>query len=184
MPMRQVYFRFYAELNELLPPTKRGSCFVHGFDTATSVKDGIEALGVPHTEIGLILINGEPVDFSCPLNDGDRISVCPIFRSLDINLLMRVRPEFKGERCFVLDNHLGKLAAYLRMLGFDSLYRNDYRDEELARISANQQRTLLTRDRGLLKRSIVIHGYLVHDPRQGSRVHELHDRVVTQGCVE
>jgi len=61
----------------------------------------------------------------------------------------------------VLDNHLGKLAAYLRMLGFDSLYRNDYRDEELAHISANQQRTLLTRDRGLLKRSIVIHGYLV-----------------------
>jgi len=72
-----------------------------------------------------------------------------------------VRPAFKGERRFVLDNHLGRLAAYLRMLGFDSLYRNDYHDEELARISANQQRTLLTRDRGLLKRNIVVHGYLV-----------------------
>ena len=71
MPMRQVYFRFYAELDELLPPTKRGSCFVHGFDAAALVKDVIEALGVPHTEIGLILINGESVDFSCPLNDGD-----------------------------------------------------------------------------------------------------------------
>jgi len=47
------------------------------------------------------------------------------------------------------------------MLGFDSLYRNDYHDEELACISANQQRTLLTRDRGLLKRNIVVHGYLV-----------------------
>jgi len=55
----------------------------------------------------------------------------------------------------VLDTHLGRLAAYLRMLGFDSLYRNDYHDEELACISA------LTRDRGLLKRNIVVHGYLV-----------------------
>lgn len=176
MPMRQVYFRFYAELNELLPPTKRGSCFVHGFDTAASLKDVIEALGVPHTEIGLILINGESVDFSCRLNDGDRISVYPIFRSLDINPLTRVRPAFKGERRFVLDNHLGRLAAYLRMLGFDSLYRNDYRDEELARISANQQRTLLTRDRGLLKRSIVIHGYLVGETHPHHQMMEVLSR--------
>lgn len=74
---------------------------------------------MPHTEIGLILINGESVDFSRRLNDGDQISVYPIFRSLDINPLTRVRPAFKGERRFVLDNHLGRLAAYLRMLGFD-----------------------------------------------------------------
>lgn len=176
MPMHQVYFRFYAELNELLPPTKRGSCFLHGLDPAASLKDVIEALGVPHTETGLILINGESVDFSCPLNDGDRISVYPIFRSLDINPLTRVRPAFKGERRFVLDNHLGKLAAYLRMLGFDSLYRNDYRDEELARISANQQRTLLTRDRGLLKRSIVIHGYLVRETHPQHQMMEVLSR--------
>ena len=123
------------------------------------------------TEIDLILINGKSVDLSCPLNDGDRISVYPVFRSLDINPLTRVRPAFEGERRFVLDTHLGKLAAYLRMLGFDSLYHNDCRDEELARISANQQRTLLTRDRGLLKRSIVIHGYLVR------KVHPHHQMI-------
>jgi uncharacterized protein len=176
MPMRQVCFRFYAELDELLPPTERGSCFVHGFDAAASVKDAIEALGVPHTEIGLILINGESADFSCRLNDGDRISVYPIFRSLDINPLTRVPPAFKGERCFVLDTHLGRLAAYLRMLGFDTLYRNDYHDEELARISANQQRTLLTKDRGLLKRSIVIHGYLVREARPHHQMIEVLSR--------
>lgn len=169
--MRQVYFRFYAELEELLPATNRRSCFTHGIDAAASVKDVIEAFGVPHTEIDLILINGKSVDLSCPLNDGDRISVYPVFRSLDINPLTRVRPAFEGERRFVLDTHLGKLAAYLRMLGFDSLYRNDCRDEELARISANQQRTLLTRDRGLLKRSIVIHGYLVR------KVHPHHQMI-------
>jgi len=161
--MHKVYLRFYAESDELLSPTKRGSCLVHGFDTTGSVKDVIEAFGVPHTEIGLILINGKSVDFSCLLNEGDRISVYPIFRSLEINAFTCVRPAFKGERRFVLDTHLGRLAAYLRMLGFDSLYRNDYRDEELARISGNQQRTLLTRDRGLLKLGIVIHGYLVRE---------------------
>jgi uncharacterized protein with PIN domain len=176
MAMYQVYFRFYAELDELLPPSKRGSCFVHGFDTAASVKDVIEALGVPHTEIGLILINGESVDFSCHLNDADRISVYPIFRSLDINPLPRVRPAFKEERRFVLDTHLGRLAAYLRMLGFDSVYRNDYHDEELARISSNQQRTLLTRDRGLLKRSIVIHGYLVREAHSHDQMIEVLSR--------
>jgi len=163
MPMHKVYLRFYAELDEVLSPTKRGSCLVHGFDTTGSVKDVIEAFGVPHTEIGLILINGKSVDFSCLLNEGDRISVYPIFRSLEINAFTCVRPAFKGERRFVLDTHLGRLAAYLRMLGFDSLYRSDYHDEELARISGNQQRTLLTRDRGLLKLGIVIHGYLVRE---------------------
>ena len=176
MSMRQAYFRFYAELNELLAPTERGSCFVHAFDTAASVKDAIEALGVPHTEIGLILIDDESADLSCSLNDGDRISVYPVFRSIDINPLTRVRSALKGERRFVLDNHLGKLAAYLRMLGFNSLYRNDYRDEELARISASQQRTLLTRDRGLLKRSIVIHGCLVRETHPHHQMMEVLSR--------
>ena len=120
--MPQVYFRFYAELDELLAPTKRGSCFVHAFDIAASVKDVIEALGVPHTEIDLILIDGESVEFSCSLNDGDRISVYPVFRSIDINPLTRVRPALKGERHFVLDTHLVSAAtvarrSYSRTLG-------------------------------------------------------------------
>jgi uncharacterized protein with PIN domain len=183
MPMRQVCLRLYAELDELLPPTKRGSCFVRGFDTAASVKDVIEALGVPHTEIGLILINGESVDFSCSLNDGDRISVYPFFRSLDINPLTRVRPRLEGEIRFVLDTHLGKLAAYLRMLGFDSLYRNDYEDEELAHVSASQQRILLSRDRGLLKRSIVTHGYLVREAHPLQQLIEVLRRFDLSGSI-
>jgi uncharacterized protein with PIN domain len=68
----------------------------------------------------------------------------------------------------VLDTHLGQLAAYLRMLGFDTLYRNDYPDDELARIASQEQRILLTRDRGLLKRGIIVYGYYVRetDPRR------------------
>ena len=183
MQQQSVYFRFYAELNDLLPPDKRGSCFVEHFDTAVSVKDVIEASGVPHTEVDFILVNGESVGFTRLLNDGDRVSVYPAFRSVDINPPTRVRPPFEGERLFVVDTHLGRLAAYLRMLGFDSLYRNDYRDEELARISRTQQRTLLTRDCGLLKRSVVTHGYLVREAHPQQQLLEVLTRFDLFGSI-
>jgi uncharacterized protein with PIN domain len=79
-----------------------------------------------------------------------------------------VRPQPLREPRFVLDTHLGRLAAYLRLLGFDTVYRNDCADEELARLSSSEGRILLTRDRGLLKRGLVTHGYCIRDtnPRQ------------------
>lgn len=168
VPM-MVYFRFYAGLNDLLPPLRRGRCLVHTLETPASVKDVIEALGVPHTEVDLILLNGESVDFTRLVHHGDRISVYPVFRSIEIASLTRVRAASFGEKRFVLDTHLGRLAAYLRMLGFDALYRNDYHDEELARVSRHENRILLTRDRGLLKRAVVTQGYLlreIHPRRQ------------------
>ncbi|MBE7550838.1 MAG: Mut7-C ubiquitin/RNAse domain-containing protein [Anaerolineales bacterium] len=153
--------RFYAELNDFLPPDQRQKTLVYSFELSASVKDVIEALGVPHTEVDLILANGVSVDFTYLVRDGDRISVYPVFEAIDITPLVRVRPRPLRETRFVLDVHLGRLAIYLRMLGFDALYRNDYTDEELAQISSTQGRILLTRDRGLLKRSIVTHGYCV-----------------------
>ena len=93
------------------------------FDGRPAVKDLIEALGVPHTEVDLILANGESVDFAYGVRDGDRISVYPVFESLDIGPVVRVRPEPLRETRFVCDTHLGRLAAYLRMLGFDTLLR-------------------------------------------------------------
>ena len=166
--MNQAQFRFYAELNDFLPVEKRQRPLVHLFTLSGSVKDMIESLGVPHTEVDLILANGESVDFAYLVQDGDRISVYPVFESIDITPVLRVRPEPLREPRFVLDVHLGQLAIYLRMLGFDTLYRNDYDDEELARISSDEGRILLTRDRGLLKRSIVTHGYCLRttQPRQ------------------
>lgn len=153
--------RFYAELNDFLPPDQRQKTLTYAFEVSASVKDVIEALGVPHTEVDLILANGVSVDFTYLVRDGDRISIYPVFEAIDITPLVRVRPCPLRETRFVLDVHLGRLAVYLRMLGFDSLYRNDYPDEELARISSSQGRILLTRDRGLLKRSVVTHGYWI-----------------------
>jgi uncharacterized protein with PIN domain len=160
---RLCHFRFYAELNDFLPPQRRGVAFPHRFVDAASVKDMIESLGAPHTEVDLILVNGVSVDFSYLVRDGDRISVYPVFEGLDITPILRIRPKPLRETRFVLDVHLGRLARYLRMLGFDALYRNNYGDEELAGISSGEQRILLTRDVGLLKRTVVTHGYLVRE---------------------
>jgi uncharacterized protein len=168
--------RFYAELNELLPPLRRGGCIVHNLETPGSVKDVIEALGVPHTEVDLVLLNGESVDFCWPVQDGDRISVYPVFRSIDIAPLTRVRAASFPEKRFVLDTHLGKLAAYLRMLGFDALYRNDYQDPELAQVSKEEKRILLTRDSGLLKRAVVAQGYLLRETHPRRQIVEVLQR--------
>src|SRR3990167_5219154 len=124
--MHRATFRFYGELNDFLPPASRGIAISRGFQGSTSVKDMIEALGVPHTEVDLILANGESVDFSYLVSDGDRLSVYPVFEAIDIRSLARVRPQPLRHTRFILDTHLGRLAAYLRLMGFDTLYRNDY----------------------------------------------------------
>jgi uncharacterized protein len=160
--------RFYAELNDFLPAERKNRASTYAFGVSGSVKDAIEALGVPHTEVDLILANGQSVDFSYLIQNGDKISVYPIFESIDISPLERLRPTPLREVRFVLDTHLGKLAAYLRMLGLDAAYHTDYTDEKLATISLDEKRILLTRDRGLLKRNIIIRGYFVRatSPRE------------------
>ena len=177
-------FRFYAELNDFLPADRRQVTFVHAFDGRPSVKDTIEALGIPHTEVDLILTNGDSVDFSYHLRDGDRISVYPVFESIDIAPILRVRPRPLREARFVLDTHLGRLAGYLRMLGFDTLYRNDFKDEELAQLSSGDDRILLTRDRGLLKRGEVTHGYFVRENHPRGQLVEIIQRFDLAGSVE
>lgn len=166
--MLPVVFRFYSNLNDFLPPDRRGVEFVHRVKDPGSIKDSIEALGIPHPEIDLILVNGESVGFDYRVRAGDRVSVYPRFTALDITGLSRVQPPPLERVRFVLDVHLGKLATYLRLLGFDTLYRDDYTDAELARISSLEKRVLLTRDRGLLKRGVVIYGYAVRsgDPEE------------------
>ncbi|HEY4732866.1 MAG TPA: Mut7-C RNAse domain-containing protein [Gammaproteobacteria bacterium] len=156
-----VQIRFYEELNDFLPPEQRKIPFRHHFRQAGSIKDMIEALGVPHTEIDLILVNGQTVNFDYLVRDGDQVSVYPVFESLDITPITHLRPAPLRQTRFVLDTHLGRLAAYLRMFGFDTLYRNDYDDPALAALSVNEHRILLTRDRQLLMRKHITHGYFV-----------------------
>lgn len=154
-------FRFYAELNDFLPPERRQRTFAYAFLGKPAIKDAIEALGIPHTEVDLILVNGTSVEFDWSLREGDRVAVYPVFESLNIGPVVRVRDRPLRATRFVLDVHLGKLARLLRLLGFDTLYRNDYEDAEIVAIAGAEQRIVLTRDVGLLKHKAVTHGYWV-----------------------
>lgn len=168
--MNCAHVRFYAQLNDFLPAGRRQVAIEHRFRDMPSIKDMIEALGVPHTEVALILVNGAAVDFNYQVQSGDWISVYPAFRQFDISGLS-VQPP--APQAFIADVHLGRLVAYLRMLGFDTLYPEDHRDECLAEISNREQRVLLTRDIGLLKRSIVIHGYFVRETNPWRQLEEV-----------
>jgi hypothetical protein len=147
--MASAQFVFYAELNDFLPATRRGMPCLVDYASHQTLKHLIEALGVPHVEVGSILVDGKAASPSLRPADGSRVEVFP-----DHSL-----PP--GGPRFVLDNHLGRLAAYLRMLGLDTLYRNDYHDQELAEVASQEERVLLTRDRRLLMRKVLLFGYCI-----------------------
>jgi uncharacterized protein with PIN domain len=181
--MKRADIRFYAELNDFLPPWRRGRATSYAFEVSGSVKDMIEALGVPHTEVDLVVANGNSVDFSYRMRHGDRISVYPVFEAIDISPLLRLRPQPLRDLRFVTDTHLGRLAAYLRMVGFDTVYRRDHQDEELAAISSNEKRVLLTKDRGLLKRNTVIRGCYVRATYPREQLAEVLQRFDLLGSI-
>jgi uncharacterized protein with PIN domain/sulfur carrier protein ThiS len=158
-------FRFYEELNDFLPPARRKRDFSSSCGENATVKQAVEALGVPHTEIEVILVNGESVGFSHRLEERDRVSVYPIFETLDIRPILRLRAEPLRDTRFVADAHLGRLARYLRMFGFDTLYDNALPDRELVMVSCTERRVLLTRDRELLMHRALTHGVFVRGDR-------------------
>lgn len=171
--MAEIRLRFYEELNDFIAPALRKTEFPYGSDRRASIKDVIESFGVPHTEVELILVNGVSVDFSYIVRDGDRISVYPMFESLDVTPILKLRPEPLRFPQFVVDSNLGRLARYLRLLGFDSLYRNDYTDDRVAKIACEEHRTVLTRDSVLLRRRIITHGYFVRESKPRLQTNEV-----------
>jgi uncharacterized protein with PIN domain len=171
--MHSIYLRFYEELNDFLPEEKKKKRFVHHFIDRTSVKDLIESLGVPHTEVDLILANDKSVNFKYLINDGDDISVYPVFESLDISNVQHLRPKPLRNPKFVADVHLGRLTRYLRMMGFDVYYKNDLSDEEIVKISLKERRAILTRDIGILKRTEVTHAYFIRTDKVEKQTEEV-----------
>jgi uncharacterized protein with PIN domain len=176
-------FRFYEELNDFLAPARRRREFVAACAQAATTKHMIEALGVPHTEVELILVNGESVGFDRPIADGDRIAVYPKFEALDVAPLLRVRDRPLREPRFVADAHLGGLARLLRMAGFDTLYDNGFRDDEIVALAAAEGRIVLTRDRELLKRRELSHGCFVRALRPAGQLREMFVRLDLAGSA-
>ncbi len=165
MPENRAFFHFYHELRDFFTGPGAAISLKYDFDGKPSVKDAIEAIGVPHTEVDSIVVNGTSVGFGCPLKDGDAVSVYPASFSPEIPVKAALRGE--PPPSFVVDVNLGKLARRLRMLGFDAAYRNDYADHEVAGLAESEGRIVLTRDRRLLRFRIITHGYWLRsdDPR-------------------
>ena len=151
-------FRFYEELNDFLPRHRRKTDFEADFKGRRSIKDMIESLGVPHTEVDLILINGKSVDFTYILMDRDRVSVYPVFETFNIEHVTRLRgTPLRGTR-FIADTNLGNIAKYMRVLGLDVSYDPSLSAHRIIEISKKEQRIILTRSTKLLKFKDVTHG--------------------------
>ncbi len=145
--MSTATFAFSSRLNDFLPSDQRNQVITVHFRSRQTIKHLVELLGVPHPEIGQVQVNGQERTLDTIAEDNDRIEIHPIPNGLPI------------EPRFILDNHLGRLAAYLRMLGFDCLYENDYDDDTLAELTQTEGRILLSRDRRLLMRKAISVGY-------------------------
>lgn len=176
-------FRFYEELNDFIAPERRYRSFELACPAEATVKHVIEALGVPHTEIELILRNGDSVGFAERLHDGDRVAIYPKFESIDIAPLLRLRARPLRVTRFVADAHLGGLARLLRMAGFDTRYDNHFDDAEIVRIAGSEGRIVLTRDRELLKRRDVSHGCYVHALKPATQLTEILGRLDLAGSL-
>lgn len=176
-------FRFFGELNDFLPKLKKGRLCYYRFDGNPSIKDAIEALGIPHVEVSLVLRNGEPTHYHQLLKNEDAVSVYPAFLHLDITSLS-LQPELPSEIRFVLDVHLGKLCKYLRLLGFDTVYQNNYDDPEIIDISLRDDRIILTRDIGLLKVNRVKWGYWIRSQQARYQLKEVMERYKLSDRIE
>lgn len=171
-----VDFRFYGGLNDFLSPPRRQRVVRYLFSGTPAVKDAIEAIGIPHPEVDLIVTGGRTVGFEHRISPGERVAVYPALMALDLPRRHRLQPPPLPRPAFILDVHLGKPARWLRMLGFDSLYRNDYADQEIVRIALREERTILTRDQGLLKNSLVLRGYWIRAQSPEEQVREVLER--------
>ena len=181
--MNEALFFFVDELNDFLPKKWKNSSFRYTFEDHQTIKHLIEALGVPHCEVNHLRVDHRGVDFHYHIKDGEHVEVFPI-SSIPEPQDIPLQTESAAISRFVLDNHLGRLAAYLRMLGFDTMYRNDYQDDELAQIAGEQDRTLLTRDRHLLMRNAIRSGYWMRHQDPRSQLDEIVRRFEMRGRMQ
>ena len=182
--MEKATFRFYEELNDFLPEYRRKTDFVTTFKGKRSIKDAIEALGVPHTEIDLILANGKSVDFHYILRDKDRVSVYPVFESLNIAAVTRLRKLPLRRSKFIVDNNLGKMAKYMRVLGLDIYYDPLLSAGEIIKISNTENRIILTRSKKLLKFKDVNHGMFIRPGTTAQQIRRIIDCLDIKDIVD
>jgi uncharacterized protein len=160
--MASASFRFGGDLGRFLKREYRECAFSYACARAATLKNAIEALGVPHTEVGLVTVNGEPATLQRIVREGDAIEIHP----------WKMR-KTGSVPIFLADAHLGGLARFLRMAGFDTLHAPHLEDVEIRRIAQLERRVVLTRDRELLKCRDVTSGYYVRALKPQAQLHEV-----------
>ena len=175
--MAKATFHFYEELNDFLPRHRRKTDFEAAFKGKRSIKDMIEDLGVPHTEIDLILVNGNSVDFNYILQDEDRVSVYPVFESFDIANVTRLRKIPLRRPRFIGDINLGDVVKYMRGLGLDVYFDPLLSSQEIIEISKKENRIILTKSRKFLKFKDVSHGIFIRPGTTAEQVRRIIDRL-------
>ena len=173
--MPKATFRFYEELNDFLPKHRRKTDFEVKFNGKRSIKYIIEALGVPHTEIDLVLVDGNSVDFNYILQDEDRVSVYPVFESLNITDVTQLRKIPLRRNKFLADTNLGNIVKYMRVLGLDLYYDSLLSTREIIEISKRENRVILTKNRKLLKFKDVSHGIFIRPDTTTEQVRRIID---------
>ena len=170
------HIHLHQPLQELLRSRIRGSLQPIEFKGHQTIKHLVESMGIPHTEIGMLQVMESRIGLGYLVKSGDVVHVYPATPVQD-----HLSGIFKDGQMvipphFILDNHLGKLAGDLRMLGFDAGYSNQYQDQELAEAAIAQKRILLTRDRQLLMRKFIQYGYLVRSLNPDEQLLEILQR--------
>lgn len=171
--LKPITLRCYAELNDFLSPDKKQKTFIYSVKTPIKIGEVLESLGIPLSQVDLVLLNSEPAALDEWLKENDYVSVYPVFESFNISGVNKYEKQPLRITKFILDAHLGKLAKYLRMLGFDTLYRNDFGDEEIIETAVKEGRIILTHDRWLLKSKKVQHGYYVRAIEKHEQLREV-----------
>lgn len=175
--MIRICFRFYEELNDYLPKELRKVWFEYSFPDGSNLKNAILSMGVPPEKIDLILVNQQSKGFDYLLHDGDQISVFPTFELFNISGISQIREKPLQNPKFICDVHLGRLCKYLRMLGWDTLYSNQYTPEEMVAISRQENRIILSRNYKLTRDREVTHSYWIRSANPLEQISDLTDKL-------
>jgi hypothetical protein len=166
-------FRFHAELNAFLPAARRDREFSCTCARSATAKHMIEALGVPHTEVALVLVNGAAASLAHRICDGERLDVYPAEAARELGQLAGGPREQDMPTRFIADVHLAGLARLLRLAGFDTMCEKHLGDEEIVAIALREDRCVLSRDVELLKRRNVRSGCYVHALKPAGQFREI-----------
>ncbi|MFD1186155.1 Mut7-C RNAse domain-containing protein [Pontibacter rugosus] len=171
--MNTASFRFHGALQDFLKKRERDQTISYTFKGAPAVKDAIEAMGVPHPEVDVILLNKKPATLQQAISAGDEVDVFPVDAKYNWPVGYSFSKNHPAPKRFILDVHLGTLAKSMRMLGVKTYYQTDLSDNTIAQLAQEQQLVVLTRDIGLLKQKVITWGYWLRSQHTQEQLEEV-----------